>query len=155
LQLPFEVQLPAVDSSSQAEVVTQASALQHCLEGPNRDVCSFASELISRLEGDTDTGENVEPKTVVLRLNLPHSEPVPSVVLLTGTFNNWASSVSEGALAMGHIGGNGWDITTCLRPGEHGYRFLIDGMDGSMVDPSNSSRAFGADGQVWSVLRVE
>jgi len=49
--------------------------------------------------------------------------PEAHAVLLAGDFTNW----QEGAIPMHRRDGGQWMATVPMQPGEHHYRFIVDG----------------------------
>ena len=71
-----------------------------------------------------------------------------SSVFLVGDFNDWnprATSMQRNARGV-------WEATVPLPPGEHTYRFVIDGRQ--VLDPSNPDETRREDGSVSSRIRV-
>jgi glycosidase len=60
-------------------------------------------------------------------------------VWVTGTFNSWAPTPGDGAIAMTR-GETSWKASLVLEPGRHAYKFIINGTDW-IADPANPSAA--------------
>jgi hypothetical protein len=74
--------------------------------------------------------------------------PEASVVVLTGTFNNWNQSQLLFAREEG-----GWVCRVDLDPGVYSYKFVVDG--DWLLDPSNPDTAEDEAGNVNSVIEVK
>ena len=56
-------------------------------------------------------------------------------VLVSGTFNNWAESETDGALVMTPAGTGDWWTKRSLGAGSHAYKYIVDGV--WILDPGN------------------
>lgn len=81
----------------------------------------------------------------------PPESPPPRSVHLAGTFNGWSTS----ATPMTDEDGDGvWEVAVPLPPGEHQYKFVVNGSDWR-PDPANPRTAPDGYGGVNSVVRSE
>ena len=77
-----------------------------------------------------------------------------STVWVTGTFSSWATAPAEGALELTNDGSGNWSLTVELNPpGEHEYKFIVDGSTW-VTDPSNPVTAPDGVGGNNSVVTV-
>jgi 1,4-alpha-glucan branching enzyme len=65
---------------------------------------------------------NAAPPTV-RRIAFNFSAPDARSVRLAGEFTSWEKSAQE----MGRLEDGSWTITISLTPGQHEYRFIVDG----------------------------
>ncbi|MDP6947211.1 MAG: glycogen-binding domain-containing protein, partial [Myxococcota bacterium] len=72
-------------------------------------------------------------------------------VLLSGTFNDWATD-AEAATSLVQTAGGVWTATVGLPGGVHQYKFIVDGQ--WMTDPSNEMEVDDGFGGTNSVLYV-
>jgi hypothetical protein len=101
-------------------------------------------------EGEPYTARRVELPPPSLKGNTTFrlkGYPDASVVVLTGTFNNWHQS----QLLFGREGGE-WVCRIDLDPGVYRYKFIVDG--DWLLDPSNPDTAEDEAGNVNNVLEV-
>ena len=102
-------------------------------------------------EGEPYTARRVEIPPPSLKGNTTfrlkgHADA--SVVVLTGSFNNW----SQSQLLFGREGGE-WVCRVELDPGVYQYKFIVDG--DWLLDPSNPETAEDEAGNVNNVLEVK
>jgi hypothetical protein len=106
--------------------------------------------LTFRFEGESYTAQRVEipPPSlkggVTFRLK---GYADASIVVLTGSFNNW----SQSQLLFGREGGE-WVCRTDLDPGVYHYKFIVDG--NWLLDPSNPNTVEDEAGNLNNVLEV-
>jgi hypothetical protein len=74
--------------------------------------------------------------------------PRDASVFLLGDFNGW----DERATPLEYAADDLWEVVVELEPGEHEYKFLVDGR--RKLDPSNPDEVEGASGGVDSRIRV-
>lgn len=73
-------------------------------------------------------------------------------VLLSGTFNDWAT-IADKADKLADVAGTGvWSVEKKLTPGVHQYKFLVDGK--WMADPDNPNQTPDGFGGQNSVIEV-
>jgi mono/diheme cytochrome c family protein len=87
----------------------------------------------------------------VQRFAYAPSGPAPASVLVSGSFNGWASTAAAGAWPMTRYGTT-FVLARPLEDGRHQYKFIVDGR--WVVDPSNPRRTpdgFGGDNSVLDV----
>jgi hypothetical protein len=102
-------------------------------------------------EGEPYTARRVELPAPSLKGNTTFrlkGYPDASVVVLTGSFNNW----SQSQLLFGREGGD-WVCRVDLDPGVYRYKFIVDG--DWLLDPSNPDTAEDEAGNVNNVLEVK
>jgi hypothetical protein len=74
--------------------------------------------------------------------------PDQATVALVGDFNDWDPQ----ATLMQPVGGGIYEATVALAPGEHAYKFVIDGR--RILDPSNPEETEAGDGSIRSRITV-
>ena len=116
-----------------------------------RDDEGRVTSLTFFYEGEPYTARRVELPPPSLKGNTTfrlkgHEDA--SVVILTGTFNNWHQS----QLLFGREGGE-WVCRLDLDPGVYQYKFVVDG--DWLLDPSNPETAEDEAGNVNNVLEVK
>ena len=77
-----------------------------------------------------------------------YKSPEAHTVLLAGDFTNW----QQGAIPLHRLDGGQWTTTVAMQPGEHHYRFIVDGE--WRDDPQCTLRApnpFGSQDMVANV----
>jgi hypothetical protein len=102
-------------------------------------------------EGEPYTARRVELPAPSLKGNTTFTlkgYPEASVVVLTGTFNNWNQSQLLFAREEG-----GWVCRVELDPGVYQYKFVVDG--DWLLDPSNPDTADDEAGNVNNVIEVK
>lgn len=115
-----------------------------------RDDEGRVTSLTFFYEGEPYTARRVELPAPSLKGNTTfrlRGYPDASVVVLTGTFNNWHQS----QLRFGREGDE-WVCRIDLDPGVYQYKFVIDG--DWLLDPSNPDTAEDEAGNVNNVLEV-
>ena len=80
-------------------------------------------------------------------VNFHHTDPDASSVELAGDFTDW----DQNAIAMTEINGV-WRTTQQLEPGEHQYKFIVDGT--WITDPENPETVEDGQGGMNSLLDV-
>ncbi|HEY0172432.1 MAG TPA: DUF3471 domain-containing protein [Pyrinomonadaceae bacterium] len=119
--------------------------------GFGRDDEGRVTTLTFFYEGEPYTARRVELPEPSLKGNTTFrlkGYPDASVVVLTGTFNNWHQS----QLVFGREEG-GWVCRVDLDPGVYRYKFVVDG--DWLLDPSNPDTAEDEAGNVNNVLEVK
>jgi hypothetical protein len=117
----------------------------------NKDDQGKVVSLTFRFEGESYTAQRVElpPPSLkgntTFRLKGYHEA---SVVVLTGSFNNW----NQSQLVFGREGGE-WVCRIDLDPGIYTYKIVVDG--NWTLDPSNPNTAEDEAGNVNNVLEVK
>ena len=102
-------------------------------------------------EGEPYTARRVELPPPSLKGNTTFrlkGYPDASVVVLTGTFNNW----SQSQLLFGREG-DSWVCRIDLDPGVYRYKFVVDG--DWLLDPSNPDTAEDEAGNINNVIEVK
>ncbi len=116
-----------------------------------RDDEGRVTSLTFFYEGEPYTARRVELPPPSLKGNTTFrlkGYPDASVVVLTGTFNNWHQS----QLRFGREGDE-WVCRIDLDPGVYQYKFIVDG--DWLLDPSNPDTAEDEAGNVNNVLEVK
>jgi hypothetical protein len=116
-----------------------------------RDDEGRVTSLTFFYEGEPYTARRVELPLPSLKGNTTFrlkGYPDASVVVLTGTFNNWHQS----QLRFGREGDD-WVCRIDLDPGVYRYKFVVDG--DWLLDPSNPDTAEDEAGNVNNVLEVK
>ncbi|HMD54641.1 MAG TPA: alpha-amylase family glycosyl hydrolase, partial [Phycisphaerae bacterium] len=70
-----------------------------------------------------------------------HVQPWPSSVSLTGDFNDWSATANPMSLGADRV----WRTTIPLFPGEHEYKFVLNGTNW-ITDPQSSPRQLRSNG---------
>jgi hypothetical protein len=107
--------------------------------------------LIFVYEGEPYTARRVELPAPSLKGNTTFrlkGHPDASLVVLTGTFNNWNQSQLLFARE-----GDGWVCRVDLDPGVYQYKFIVDG--DWLLDPSNPDTSEDEAGNVNNVIEVK
>jgi hypothetical protein len=117
----------------------------------NRDDEGKIVSLTFTYEGESYTARRVELLPPSLKGNTTfrlkgHDDA--SVVVLTGTFNEW----NQSQILFGREG-NEWVCRIDLDPGVYRYKFIVDG--DWLLDPSNPDTAEDEAGNVNNVLEVK
>jgi hypothetical protein len=117
----------------------------------NRDDEGKIVSLTFTYEGESYTARRVELLPPSLKGNTTfrlkgHDDA--SVVVLTGTFNEW----NQSQLLFGREG-NEWVCRIDLDPGVYRYKFIVDG--DWLLDPSNPDTAEDEAGNINNVLEVK
>lgn len=102
-------------------------------------------------EGEPYIAQRVELPAPSLKGNTTFTlkgYPEASLVILTGSFNNWSQSQLLCARE-----GDGWVCRVELDPGIYHYKFIVDG--DWLLDPSNPDTAEDEAGNVNNVLEVK
>jgi hypothetical protein len=74
-------------------------------------------------------------------------------VLLSGSFNDWATTAGDGAEVLTDPDGDGvWTVEVALWAAAHEYKFIVDGQ--WIADPSHSNRTPDGQGGLNSVITV-
>ncbi|MEZ4269706.1 MAG: glycogen-binding domain-containing protein [Myxococcota bacterium] len=73
-----------------------------------------------------------------------------SEVLLSGDFNGWAPTAATATALTDADGDGGWETSIALPPGEHRYKFIVDGV--AQADPGNPFNEPDGAGGTQSVL---
>ena len=81
-----------------------------------------------------------------------YDDPGATSVWVSGSLTAWGTNPSEGALEMDDSSGV-WRLTTTVEPGDHQYKFIVDGSEW-LPDPSNPNSIDDGFGSVNSVLTV-
>jgi 1,4-alpha-glucan branching enzyme len=77
------------------------------------------------------------------------AQPGAKSVLLAGTFTKWEA----GAIPMTQGAGGVWTVTVKLLPGEHAYRFIVDGEWRDDPEcPHRTPNPFGSHDMVRQVM---
>lgn len=94
---------------------------------------------------------NITLKQIVKRRRVTFSfkATVANEVILMGDFNNWNPKKHP----MKNDGGGTWSKTVVLSPGEHEYKFFVDGE--WKKDPRNDQTCLNCFGTQNSVLNLE
>lgn len=112
---------------------------------------SASQNLVVVIEEVQAPDPSTDPDPTCGAVVFEHTAPGASEVLVSGSFNDWASDAT-GALAMTDTGGGAWQASAVLEPGTWKYKFVVDGE--WIADPANPDTApDGFDG-VNSVLEV-
>ncbi|HAN30796.1 MAG TPA: hypothetical protein DCQ06_04295 [Myxococcales bacterium] len=77
----------------------------------------------------------------------------PKQVLLSGSFNGWASDSATAAVLSDDDGDGVWQVTQQLTPGSWQYKFIVDG--NWIEDPNNPEKIDDGFGGYNSVLSIE
>jgi hypothetical protein len=117
----------------------------------NRDDAGRAVSLTFIYEGESYTAQRVEIPPPSLKGNVTfrlkgHEDA--SIVVLTGSFNNW----SQSQLVFGRESGE-WVCRVDLDPGVYQYKFIVDG--NWLLDPSNPETVEDEAGNLNNVLEVK
>ena len=117
----------------------------------NRDDDDHVVSLTFVFEGESYMARRVELPPPSLKGNTTfrlkgHAEA--SVVVLTGSFNNW----NQSQLLFGREGGD-WVCRIDLDPGVYQYKFVVDG--NWLLDPTNPDTAEDEAGNVNNVLEIK
>src|SRR2546423_417247 len=117
----------------------------------NRDDDGHVVSLTFVFEGESYMARRVELPPPSLKGNTTfrlkgHAEA--SVVVLTGSFNNW----NQSQLLFGREGGD-WVCRIDLDPGVYQYKFVVDG--NWLLDPANPDTAEDEAGNVNNVLEIK
>lgn len=115
-----------------------------------RDDEGRVSTLTFVYEGEPYTARRVELPTPSVKGNTAFrlkGYAEASLVVLTGTFNNWSQSQLLFARE-----GDEWVCRVDLDPGVYQYKFIVDG--DWLLDPSNSDTAEDEAGNVNNVIEV-
>jgi hypothetical protein len=116
-----------------------------------RDDEGRVTSLTFFYEGEPYTARRVELPAPSLKGNTTFrlkGYPDASVLVLTGTFNNW----NQSQLRFGREGDE-WVCRLDLDPGVYQYKFVVDG--DWLLDPSNPDTAEDEAGNVNNVLEVK
>ena len=117
----------------------------------NRDDDGHVVSLTFVFEGESYMARRVELPPPSLKGNTTFrlkGYAEASVVVLTGSFNNW----NQSQLLFGREGGD-WVCRIDLDPGVYQYKFVVDG--NWLLDPSNPDTAEDEAGNVNNVLEVK
>jgi hypothetical protein len=116
-----------------------------------RDDEGRVTTLTFLYEGEPYTARRVElppPSSKGSTTFILKGHPDASLVVLTGTFNNWNQSQLLFARE-----GDGWACRLDLDPGVYQYKFIVDG--DWLLDPSNPDTAEDEAGNVNNVIEVK
>ncbi|MDT5158123.1 MAG: hypothetical protein QOC99_151 [Acidobacteriota bacterium] len=117
----------------------------------NRDDAGRAVSLTFQFEGESYTARRVEIPPPSLKGNVTFrlkGYADASIVVLTGSFNNW----SQSQLVFGRESGE-WVCRVDLDPGVYHYKFIVDG--NWLLDPSNPDTVEDEAGNLNNVLEVK
>ena len=117
----------------------------------NRDDDGHVVSLTFVFEGESYTARRVELPPPSLKGNTTFrlkGYAEASVVVLTGSFNNW----NQSQLLFGREGGD-WVCRIDLDPGVYQYKFVVDG--NWLLDPTNPDTAEDEAGNVNNVLEIK
>jgi hypothetical protein len=116
----------------------------------NRDDDGAVVSLTFQFEGESYTARRVELPPPSLKGNTTFrlkGYADASVVVLTGSFNNW----NQSQLVFGREGGE-WVCRLDLDPGVYRYKFIVDG--NWLLDPSNPDTVEDEAGNLNNVIEV-
>lgn len=110
------------------------------------DANSNTGDAPALSDGGTDT---VAAMTCTKAFHLDGYATATSV-WITGTFSQWAPN-PPGAIAFVQSGGGGWDATHAFPPGQHAYKFIVNG-NNWILDPTNPNTMDDGMGNTNSVF---
>ena len=111
---------------------------------------AFAAGLVlAGRAGASDLGlDDLFPRAHDGRVVFSVEAPKDAAVSLVGDFNHW----DDKATPMRHVGGGLFEVSVDLDPGDHFYKFVVDGR--RRLDASNPDEVSDPDGAVNSRVTV-
>ncbi|MCO4761627.1 MAG: hypothetical protein KC502_09000 [Myxococcales bacterium] len=120
-------------------------------DGESPDASAPAPDSQST-DGQTTDGQITQPKPCGQTTFAYKPTPGVKQVLLSGSFNGWATTAAKASILLDDDGDGVWTTTLVLQPGQWQYKFIVDGT--WLPDPTNPNKVDDGFGNKNSVLTV-
>ncbi len=114
----------------------------------------YGSGLSCTDSGVTTMPDTGPPPPPCNQHTFTYVDAMASTVWVTGSFTDWATTPAEGAIELMDDGTGTWSVTFLVEPpGEHQYKFIIDGTTW-IPDPENPDSVDDGFGSTNSVITL-